>query len=421
MLAAVRPELESYIASGLALTQVAIDEPAAVERSLPPFEAAFDKLEESNGALSDELGKEVDQARDGMKALETRSEYMMFIVLALAALTLVGMSVWLIRYITGSLARSVGVAQKVAAGDLSATIEKGNDDEFGELLAALGKMQQELAARDARDREIANANSRIKQALDSSGASVMVTDGDGRIVFVNRAAMRLFSSIEPEIRRDLPQFTASALVGSNFDQFHRNAGQTRGTLSRITSSHTGKIKLGSRTMSISAYPVLGEGGERLGYTVEWTDVTQELLMEAEVEKVIAAAAGGRLVERVQLLLHGQLRLRPRAVTATRSGDRSSATKSPFGRRSRLVSEKSSLSGKRVVDATSPVAFNGASQIGVGMRVMIGRADFDFIGDIQYAACAVCRFFGGNFFGITADHTCQRDDAFLHSDADLCRI
>jgi len=300
MLAAVRPELESYIASGLALTQVAIDEPAAVERSLPPFEAAFDKLEESNGALSDELGKEVDQARDGMKALETRSEYMMFIVLALAALTLVGMSVWLIRYITGSLARSVGVAQKVAAGDLSATIEKGNDDEFGELLAALGKMQQELAARDARDREIANANSRIKQALDSSGASVMVTDGDGRIVFVNRAAMRLFSSIEPEIRRDLPQFTASALVGSNFDQFHRNAGQTRGTLSRITSSHTGKIKLGSRTMSISAYPVLGEGGERLGYTVEWTDVTQELLMEAEVEKVIAAAAGGRLVERVQL-------------------------------------------------------------------------------------------------------------------------
>jgi methyl-accepting chemotaxis protein len=53
-------------------------------------------------------------------------------------------------------------------------------------------------------------------------------------------------------------------------------------------------------MSISAYPVLGEGGERLGYTVEWTDVTQELLMEAEVEKVIAAAAGGRLVERVQL-------------------------------------------------------------------------------------------------------------------------
>jgi PAS domain S-box-containing protein len=299
-LADLRPALDAYIASGVALTRVAAEDPGSVERALPAFQKAFEDLEARGGALSDVLAAEVDAARGQMAAIETRAQWKMFAVLVLASLALVGLSAWLIRYITRSLARSVAIARRVAAGDLSGEIEKGDADEFGELLLALARMQEELAARDARDRQVAATNLRLRQALDSSGAAVMVTDEEGKIVFINRAAGKLFAGMEAEVRRELPQFSAAGLVGSNFDQFHRNPGQQRGMLGRLTGVHNGRIRFGGRTMSIAAYPVSGDGAERIGYTVEWLDVTQDLAAEAEVEKVIAAAAGGRLTERVTL-------------------------------------------------------------------------------------------------------------------------
>jgi methyl-accepting chemotaxis protein len=300
LLAEIRPSLEAYISTGLALTRLAIESPASVERALPAFQKSFEDLEATQGALSDTLGTEVDAAREEMAVIESRSQKVQVGVLVLAALLLVGISVWLVRYITGALARSIAIAQKVAAGDLTGKIESGGKDEFGDLLLALGRMQDELSARDARDRQAFAANLRIKQALDSSGASVMVTDPDGKIVFVNRAAAKLFTGMESEVRRELPQFSASGLLGSNFDQFHRNPAHQRGMLSRLTTVHNGKIKFGGRTMTISAYPVSDDAGQRIGYTVEWVDSTQELEAEAEVEKVIAAAASGRLAERVRL-------------------------------------------------------------------------------------------------------------------------
>ena len=56
LLAAIRPSLESYIACGQKLTQVAIRNPGAVQAELPAFLEAFEALEESQGALSDTLG-----------------------------------------------------------------------------------------------------------------------------------------------------------------------------------------------------------------------------------------------------------------------------------------------------------------------------------------------------------------------------
>ncbi len=299
-LAEIRPSLEAYIARGLALTKVAVEDPASVERALPAFQKSFEELEKSRGSLSETLGSEVDEAREHASVIESRSQKVQIGVLLVAALLLVGIAVWLARYLSSAFARSIEIARRIASGDLTGTIETGGNDEFGDLLVELGRMKQELASRDSHAKQAFAANLRIKQALDSSAAMIMVTDVDGNIVFVNRAATTQFAGMEPEIRRELPQFSTSALIGSNFDQFHRNPAHQRGMLSRLTSPRIGKIKFGSRTMAITAFPVADDAGQRIGYSVEWVDTTQELLAEAEVEKVIAAAVGGRLAERVQL-------------------------------------------------------------------------------------------------------------------------
>ena len=68
--------------------------------------------------------------------------------IATAVLTLLVsgvLALWISRSITGSLNEAVKVAQAVAAGDLSSTISVGANDEVGQLLMALQRMQQNLS------------------------------------------------------------------------------------------------------------------------------------------------------------------------------------------------------------------------------------------------------------------------------------
>jgi methyl-accepting chemotaxis protein len=53
-------------------------------------------------------------------------------------------------------------------------------------------------------------------------------------------------------------------------------------------------------MRITANPMRGEGGERLGTVVEWHDLTQEVATETEVQNMVAQAIDGNLENRLSL-------------------------------------------------------------------------------------------------------------------------
>jgi methyl-accepting chemotaxis protein len=116
-------------------------------------------------------------------------------------------------------------------------------------------------------------------ALENLSGSVMVADADLNVVYVNPAAARLMREVEADIRRDLPRFDASRLVGGNIDQFHRTPAHQRGLLARLRATHTSRLPLGGRVFRIVVTP-LDEGSRRIGYVVEWSDRT----LEAQAER-----------------------------------------------------------------------------------------------------------------------------------------
>ncbi|MDF3823091.1 MCP four helix bundle domain-containing protein [Leptospira sp. 96542] len=63
----------------------------------------------------------------------------------IAVLLAVSLGIWIIRSITRPIAQAVALAQAVAAGDLSHEVNSARRDETGQLLQALGAMQQSLA------------------------------------------------------------------------------------------------------------------------------------------------------------------------------------------------------------------------------------------------------------------------------------
>lgn len=147
--------------------------------------------------------------------------------------------------------------------------------------------------------ELAAANNaRIRQALDKCSTNVMIADPDGRIIYMNESVSQMMQNAESDIRSGLPQFSASDILGGSFDRFHKNASHQRHLLQTLSHSYRTEIKLGTRTMALTANPVNNAQNQSLGYVVEWHDRTEEVAVEQEIAAVVNAAAEGNFAKRI---------------------------------------------------------------------------------------------------------------------------
>ncbi len=191
------------------------------------------------------------------------------------------------------------VADSISRGNLNNKIESGSGDETGDLLRSLSRMQEDLKLR-VQSEDQAAQNERIRVALDNATTQIMVANNDREIIYMNKAADRLFTDIESDIRQDLPQFNASQLLGTSIDIFHKNPAHQASLLSTLNRTFDTEARIGGRIMRIVANPVIAEDGERLGTSVEWQDRTTEVAIEDELENIVAAARSGQMAQRVSI-------------------------------------------------------------------------------------------------------------------------
>lgn len=218
-------------------------------------------------------------------------------------LTAIGMTflltLWLgVRIVRGILRQmggepdvAVQVARNIADGKLDNAIPlmPGDTDS---LLASMQNMQSQLHDRIASERQIAAASLRIQNALDKASTNMMVVDNAGRIIYMNAAVQRMMRDAENDLRQDLPNFRAERLLGSNFDDLHRDPARQQNRLGRLTEEQIVEIDIGGRLFRLVSNPVIDAQGERLGSVVEWTDRTQEAKAQRELSALLEAAVLG---------------------------------------------------------------------------------------------------------------------------------
>ena len=176
----------------------------------------------------------------------------------------------------------------------------------GQLADAVGALQDSADALQTRlhaqDSELVAQSLeavRMRGGLESVSANIMIADVNNDIFYMNSTARSLFGDLESDIRKDLPQFNASQLIGKNVDVFHKNPSHQQRLLSQLRGTHRAQFVIGGRTVAFVANPVLGTQGERLGTVVEWHDRTHEVENEREVQRVVTGVIGGDLSARVK--------------------------------------------------------------------------------------------------------------------------
>jgi signal transduction histidine kinase/HAMP domain-containing protein len=151
-------------------------------------------------------------AEDGLgarqRALEAVRDYRRLILFAmLAALAISAFVAWLLtRRMVRPIADASRAARRIATGDLDAAIDDAHRrDEFGALLGAMAvmrdniraMMQHEISARRA-------AQEGLVVAIESSPASVILADGEGRVAVMNSEARQLFADLGDDASSGAP-------------------------------------------------------------------------------------------------------------------------------------------------------------------------------------------------------------------------
>jgi methyl-accepting chemotaxis protein len=214
-----------------------------------------------------------------------------------AALLAIFLAYTMTRLTVQPMREAIRVFDSVAAGKLDNEIDTSRRDEIGEVLGKLSSMQTKLRAQLESEREGASANARLKQALDSVTANVMVADASHNIMYTNPALDAMLRAAESDLRKELPGFAAAAVRGSSVNVFNRNHDNT---YSALRDTHREQICVGGRTFALVANPIFGARGERLGTVVEWTDRTQEIAIEKELQNMLAEVNGGNLRKRIEM-------------------------------------------------------------------------------------------------------------------------
>ncbi len=221
------------------------------------------------------------------------------IITILIAITLI---YGLARSIASPLKEAVQASNAIAEGNLDTEIQcqANTNNEIGQLMNAFQQMQTQLRERLAYERQVADEALRINEALKKVTTGVMITNLEGHVIYVNEAAVNLFTEKEALIQHDFPQFSAKNLLNAGLDMFHHHPQKIYQRLLKVTKSQ--RVPMDSADYNLESFitPVINEQGVRLGWVTEFKDRTDELAIEREINAVVQAAAQGDFSQRVRL-------------------------------------------------------------------------------------------------------------------------
>ena len=220
-------------------------------------------------------------------------ENSLIVSLALGALSLllgIAAAQVIARSITGPVQGIRKVMTDLTDGHLSVTVPHTDGrDELGEMARAVAAFKEDAVTAV-----------RAGIALDRVSSCIMTVGEDGTVTYCNAAALAMFKAAEADLRRVLPAFDAATLIGRTFDAFDTDAPRLRNSLTGLASPSKAMVKAGRRSFEITASPVTGRHGEKLGLVVEWRDLTAELSIEAEIAGMVDSAVRGDFSQRIAL-------------------------------------------------------------------------------------------------------------------------
>ena len=146
----------------------------------------------------------------------------------------------------------------------------------------------------------ARSNARVKAALDHVSLPVRIAADDGTVVYVNHAMRDTLRKHREGFNRQIPGFDPEKIQGANIGMFYADPPAALARLRQINGTAQSRLELGGRMYDLSTTAVVTDDGERLGTIGQWSDVTEQLAAEREIDALVHLATQGDFRQRLNL-------------------------------------------------------------------------------------------------------------------------
>jgi methyl-accepting chemotaxis protein len=148
--------------------------------------------------------------------------------------------------------------------------------------------------------EAAHTNARVRLALDSVSLPVRIADEAGTVVYINPALQDTLRRYAEGFRKQIPGFDPERFVGSSVGTLYPDPQAAVQRMQSLMALARSRANFGGRLYDLVTTPVLDAQGVRLGTVGQWTDVTEQVAAEQEMESIVQAAAQGDFSQRLRL-------------------------------------------------------------------------------------------------------------------------
>jgi methyl-accepting chemotaxis protein len=146
----------------------------------------------------------------------------------------------------------------------------------------------------------ARFNARVKTALDNVTVPVRIADNDGTVIYINHALRETLKANLAGFQKQIPGFDPGKVLGGSIGVFYAEPQAAVVRLRSRTGVTRSRLDLGGRQYDLITTPVAAENGERLGTVGQWTDVTDQLAAEQQIDALVQSAAQGEFSQRLSM-------------------------------------------------------------------------------------------------------------------------
>jgi len=255
--------------------------------------------------ISDKIGELVNLqltlAQVAVKAAdEDNAAFKVRFGLLIAAFGLVGLmlSVALVAAIRRPITAAATFFRSLAEGRTDVTINFEQRDELLAISDAARMMQIKSGWDLNSTQEILADAQRIQMALDGAEIPMTISNQDNILIYMNRAAERLWTLMEPAMQQRVPGFLVANLRNHALVDFFDDESMKSAYRGEIAETRQLDVQMCGRILRVTATPVRDSRGQYLGRASQWIDRTLEVAVENEVADIVGAAARGDFSRRV---------------------------------------------------------------------------------------------------------------------------
>ncbi|MBN2606004.1 MAG: PAS domain S-box protein [Thiotrichales bacterium] len=194
------------------------------------------------------------------------------------------------KYAFKRLGKAKILIDKMRQADFNGQVDFYGDHSLSRLVSAVKMMQVQLGAMVEDTKAQINRSTRLKSALDSASANIMMVSNKGKILYFNDELKQFFIKHESSLKQAYPKFDIASLIGQPLAEiFHTDKFNN---LQENKQEIDIEEPFADLLINLKIKPVFDAQHHVIGSVVQWDDLTQQRKIEENLKFTLEMASMG---------------------------------------------------------------------------------------------------------------------------------